>query len=134
MRKASLHLLATVCCFVLCGIGRSAQVQGANDPFAPYMGCKFADGLSVVETAPLAPGVTARTVQVINGSRTVNMLAGRRVMFAYPDEDFYANIKIEILPRDGYAESKSALIANFEYVLSSGDNSRNYKLKRQLNG
>ena len=65
---------------------------------------------------------------------TVNILAGRRVMFAYPDEDFYANVKVEILPDEGYEKSKAALIGNFDYVLASGDNSRNYKLKPQVNG
>jgi hypothetical protein len=55
-------------------------------------------------------------------------------MFAYPNEDFFANVKVELLPEAGYAESKKALIANFEYILASGDNSRNYKLKPVLNG
>jgi len=62
------------------------------------------------------------------------MVAGRRVMFAYPDEDFYANVKVEVLPADSYADSKASLIKNFEYTLASGDNARNYKLKPQLNG
>jgi hypothetical protein len=54
-------------------------------------------------------------------------------MFAYPNEDFYANVKVEILPAEGYAESKDALISDFEHTLASGDNSRNYALKPQLN-
>jgi len=55
-------------------------------------------------------------------------------MFAYPGEDFYANVKVEILPLSGYSESKKALLGNFDYILASGDNQRNYKLKPSLNG
>ena len=53
-------------------------------------------------------------------------------MFAYPDEDFYANVKVEILPKDGYAESKQALIGDFDHTLASGNNPRNYSLKPSL--
>ncbi len=55
-------------------------------------------------------------------------------MFAYPNEDFYANVKVEILPAVGYAQSKEALIGDFEHILASGDSSRNYSLKPTLNG
>jgi hypothetical protein len=30
MRTAARHLLATICCFVLCGFGASAQAQGLD--------------------------------------------------------------------------------------------------------
>lgn len=49
------------------------------------------------------------------------MIEGRRVMFAYPDKDFYANVKVEILPEKNYAATKQSLIDNFDYVLASGD-------------
>jgi hypothetical protein len=61
------------------------------------------------------------------------MADGRRIMFAYPNEDFYANVKVETLPATGYAQSKDALISDFEHTLASGDNSRNYSLKQTLN-
>jgi hypothetical protein len=62
------------------------------------------------------------------------MTAGRRIMFAYPGEDFYANVKVEILPEEGFSDSKKALISNFEQILASGDDARNYRLKPTLNG
>ena len=62
------------------------------------------------------------------------MLAGRRVMFAYPGEDFYANIKVELLPEDKYAQAKTDLSSAFDRLLASGDNVRNYALKPSLNG
>jgi hypothetical protein len=102
--------------------------------FAPYTGCTLSEGLSVVETAPLASGVTSRTVTTLKGPYTVALLTGKRVMFAYPGEDFYANVKIEILPKESYAESKNALISDFDHTLASGNISRNYNLKSRLNG
>jgi hypothetical protein len=101
--------------------------------FVPYTRCTLSEGLSVVETASLGPGVTSRTVTTMKGPRSVAITAGRRVMFAYPDEDFYANVKVEILPAEGYADSKDALIGDFEHILASDDNSRNYALKPRLN-
>ena len=134
MRSAIPHIPAAVFYLVFWVFATAAAAQTTNDSFAPYTGCKLPDGLSVVETAPLAPGVSSRTVQLILGTYTVTISDGRRVMFAYPDEDFYANVKVEILPDEDYAKSKAALIGNFDWILASGDNSRNYKLKPQLNG
>src|SRR4249919_1978035 len=46
----------------------------------------------------------------------------------------YANLKVEILPEGGYSDPKKALEGNFDYILASGDNQRNHKLKPPLNG
>jgi hypothetical protein len=119
-----------ICLFVFIN---TASSQTA-DPFSPYTGCVLHDGPSVVETAPLTPGVTTRTVTTLKGPYDLTLLAGRRVMFAYPEEDFYANVKVEILPKNGYADSKEALVGDFEHTLASGDNSRNYALKPKFNG
>jgi hypothetical protein len=91
--------------------------------------------LTVVETSPLAPGIHERTVQTLKGSRQIGMVEGHRVMFAYPDKDFYANVKVEILPEKNYGETKQSLIDNFDYILASGDgNTRNYALKPTMSG
>ena len=56
-------------------------------------------------------------------------------MFAYPEKDFYANVKVEILPEKNYAETRQFLIDGFDYTLTSGGgNTRNYGLKPTLNG
>jgi hypothetical protein len=63
------------------------------------------------------------------------MIEGRRVMFAYPDKDFYANVKVEILPEKDYTETRGFLIDNFDYTLaSSKEAARNYALKPMMNG
>jgi hypothetical protein len=123
--------------FSLCVYGLTAQNLPRSDSsaFDRYTTCKFADGLTLVETSPLAPGVHARTVQTSKGPRQVEMVEGRRVMFAYPDKDFYANVKVEILPEKNYAETRQFLIDSFDYTLASGgENTRNYGLKPTLNG
>jgi hypothetical protein len=111
-----------------------AQTASSENAFRPYTTCSLPGGPSVVETAPLAPGVTTRSVQTILGMRPVEMLDGRRVMFAYPDEDFYANIKVEILPAESWEKSRSTLVDNFDFLLASGDDVRNYHLKPELHG
>ena len=55
-------------------------------------------------------------------------------MFAYPNEDFYANVKVELLPKENYRQSRLALIGNFDYLLASSDNARNYSITPTLNG
>jgi hypothetical protein len=123
--------------FLLCVVGAAAQNLTRTDSsaFDRYTACKFSDGLTVVDTSPLAPGIHARTVQTSKGPRQIEMAEGRRVMFAYPEKDFYANVKVEILPEKNYAETRQSLIDNFDYMLNSGDgNTRNYGLKPTLNG
>jgi hypothetical protein len=123
--------------FLLCVVGAAAQNLARTDSsaFDRYTACKFSDGLTVVDISPLAPGIHARTVQTSKGPRQIEMVEGRRVMFAYPEKDFYANVKVEILPEKNYAETRQFLIDNFDYMLNSGDgNTRNYGLKPTLNG
>jgi hypothetical protein len=136
MRKG-IGLLAVGVLFFLCSNGLTGQNLPRSDSsaFDRYTTCKFSDGLAVVETSPLAPGVHARTVQTSNGPRQIEMVEGRRVMFAYPDKDFYANVKVEILPEKNYAQTRQYLIDNFDYTLASGDgNTRNYGLKPMRRG
>ena len=117
--------------------GPEAQNGNRSDSsaFDRYTGCRFSDGLSVVETSPLAPGIHERTVPTSKGPKQVGMVEGRRVMFAYPGKDFYANVKVEILPEKDYAETRQTLVDNFDYMLAtSKDSARNYELKPKLNG
>jgi hypothetical protein len=130
--------LSAVCLvfsFTVHGATAQAIARTDSSAFDRYTACNFSDGLAVVETSPLAPGIHARTVQTLKGPRQVEMVEGRRVMFAYPEKDFYANVKVEILPEKNYAETREILTDNFDYMLASGDGStRNYGLKPKQNG
>jgi hypothetical protein len=129
----NIRVFAICCLSVLIPAFALAQ-HNTTDPFAAYTACGLPGGPKIVEVTPVAAGVTGRTVPIIGGSATVPITKGRRIMFAYPGEDFYANMKVELLPADGYAESKAALVDNFDYVLASDNNVRNYKFKPKLNG
>ena len=59
----------------------------------PYTSCRFDDGLSIVQLDALPMTPMTRTVQTPKGEKQIVMLEGERIMFAYPDEDFYANVK-----------------------------------------
>ncbi len=134
-REFSRRLLATFFTFLAssaCIAG--AQAPTAADPLQAYESCKLSQGLSAVGTAPLATGIEERTVPTRRGTRAIPMLAGRRVMFAYPGEDFYANIKVEAISAENWADARAALQDNFDYILASGDDLRNYKLKPQMHG
>jgi hypothetical protein len=122
-------MILVCCCRLSPGQSSSEELL-----FEPYTTCSLADGPSVVETAPLAPGVNTRNVETRKGALPVKMLAGRRVMFAYPGEDFYANVKVEVLPADTWSDARTTLSENFDYLLASGDDVRNYRLQPELNG
>jgi hypothetical protein len=63
------------------------------------------------------------------------MVDGVRVMFAYPNTDFYANLKAEELAQERYDADKTNLISAEDKLLASDDaNSRNYALKPKMNG
>jgi hypothetical protein len=110
----------------------AAQAVSESPALAPYASCQFPDGLQVVETDPLAPGITSREVDTDTGPRRIDMKAGVRVMFAYPDTDFYANVKAELLPAANYPQLKQFLLDNFQYLAHS--NIVNSSLHSPLNG
>ena len=91
-----IHIGFSVVCLVLsfCVHGASGQalIRTDSSAFDRFTSCKFSDGLTVVETSPLTPGIHARTVQTLKGPRQIEMVEGRRVMFAYPEKDFYIMI------------------------------------------
>jgi len=53
-------------------------------------------------------------------------------MFAYPDTDFYANAKAELLPVKNYPQLKQSLLDNFQHLLH-GD-TLNTALRSPMNG
>jgi hypothetical protein len=115
---------------VLAGIG-FARAQ-AVPALAPYTSCQFSDGLQVVDVSPLSPGVTSREVDTDSGPRSIDLDAGLRVMFAYPETDFYANVKAESLPAANYSQSKQSLLGNFQHLAHG--NIVNAALHSPMNG
>ena len=125
--------LAAVLAFLLAGAGQADSQTGPSaDVLAPYMTCSFSDGLEILRTDPLAAGITGRDVDTDHGPRRIEMEAGMRIMFAYPDTDFYANVKAEVLPSARFAELKQYLLENFQHVAHG--NIVNTALKSPING
>ncbi len=120
-------------------ISALAQGQVAGRPLAaalvPYTGCRLPAGPDVVEVTKLPAVPMTRTVETLRGPRNVLMEDGVRVMFAYPNTDFYANLKAEQLPGETYAAEKADLIGEEDKMLAADDtNSRNYALKPKMQG
>jgi hypothetical protein len=110
----------------------AAQSEGNPDVLAPYTSCHFADGLKIVQIDPLAPGVTSREVDTDSGPRRIDINAGLRIMLAYPDTDFYANVKADLLPAEKYPELKKDLLDNFQHLAHG--NTVNTAMRSPLNG
>jgi hypothetical protein len=132
-RPATQILRAAVLFFsiAIVSILKSQTPPGAA-VLAPYSSCQFSDGLQIVGTDPLAPGVTSREINTDSGPRQIDMQAGLRIMFAYPDTDFYANVKAELLPAANYPQLKQFLLDNFQYL--SHGNTVNTALRSPMNG
>jgi hypothetical protein len=120
-------------------ISALAQGQVAGRPLAealqPYTVCKPAAGPDIVEVTKLPAVLMTRTVDTFRGPRNVLMVDGVRVMFAYPNTDFFANLKAEQLNADTYEAEKADLISAEDKLLASDDtNNRNYALKPKMQG
>ncbi len=101
-----------------------------------YESCTFDDGLQIAKVDSLPVGVQERTVNTKAGPKTIRMLAGRRIMFAYGiGGDFFANVKPEVLPDDTWAVEKQSLLDEMDAMLSSDhDALPNTKLPPQMHG
>jgi hypothetical protein len=101
-----------------------------------YESCSFDDGLQIVKIDSLPPGVQQRTVNTTEGPKTIQMLAGRRIMFAYGvGGDSFANVKPEVLPDDTWATEKQSLLDEIAaMVASERDTMPSTSLPRTMHG
>jgi hypothetical protein len=98
----------------------SAPSQTNDNALHDYESCTFDDGLQIVKLDSLPAGVQERSVDTKSGPKTIRMLAGRRIMFAYGiGGDSFANVKPEILPDDTWEVEKQALLDSLDTMLSS---------------
>ena len=96
-----------------------ADNTAADAVLHAYESCHFADGLQVVQVDALPAGVQERSIETKSGPKTIRMVAGRRIMLAYPMKEFMANIKPELLPADTWGIEKQALLDELDYLLAS---------------
>ena len=90
-----------------------------------YESCTFDDGLEIVKIDSLPPGMQERTINTTHGQKTVHMLDGRRIMFAYGlSGDSFANVKPEILPATSWQQDKENLLDEIQAMLHADFNTR----------
>jgi hypothetical protein len=110
----------------------AAQSVQGQQGLGAYASCVFVDGLQIVQTDLLPTSVTSRPVETAAGERSVALEARMRIMFAYPDSDFFANVKAERLPAAEYPDLKKVLMSNFDFM--SHGNTVNAALHSPMNG
>jgi hypothetical protein len=85
-----------------------------------YESCTFEDGLQIVKIDSLPPGVQQRTIDTTQGPKTIQMHAGRRIMFAYGVAgNLFANVKPEVLPDGSWASEKQSLLDEIAAMIAS---------------
>jgi hypothetical protein len=117
--------------------GTAQNQPTANDlALHDYESCSFDDGLQIVKIDSLPPGVQQRTVNTAEGPRTIQMLAGRRILFAYGvGGDSFANVKPEVLPEDTWASEKQSLLDEIAAMLTADHNTMpNTSLPHTMHG
>ncbi len=103
--------------------------------FAAYESCGFPDRLAVVGRTPLNGGVTLRDAETSHGTVAVQLEAGERVLFAYPGQDLFANVRLEKLPTKDFLNQKRTLIEDFNHTLAQSPlGVRNYSLPARMRG
>jgi hypothetical protein len=102
-------------------VALSCAALGQASPKVParFDTCTFPDGLMIVAEDELPAANTTRSVNTASGRKQIEMLTGKRIGFAYPDTDFFANVKVEILPAPSWATEKADLKASLDYLAAS---------------
>ena len=95
--------------------------QPVTSAIKPYTNCTFNDGLQVVQLDALPTTPMVRQIDTPAGLKDIAMLQGERIMFAYPSEDFYANVKAEQLDTKDYLSEKKDLIAQLDIYTKDGN-------------
>jgi len=92
-----------------------ARGQSLNQPMVsvlePYTRCTFSDQLRAVSVDHLDDTPMIRSVNTASGSKPVSVADGYRVMLAYPNTDFFVNLKIERSIAGRFTEDKQHIIA-----------------------
>jgi hypothetical protein len=128
----------SLACFVALSLPGLLAAQSPNEDqkeMKAYESCSFPDGLQVGEISSMPSAVKDRPVQSHGKAGTVPLLAGRRVVFAYPGGDPYASVKVELLPDAGFVANKKLLLDDFDDIVASDKHvAKNTARKSPLSG
>jgi hypothetical protein len=116
MRPSSVAIALLLCAGA--APAQHASPADASAALRDYESCSFDDGLQIVKIDSLPAGVQQRTIHTMHGEKTIQMVAGRRIMFAYGlGGDFFANVKPELLPVSSWAQDKENLLDEVQAML-----------------
>src|SRR5678810_763838 len=91
----------------------------STGPLKSYTTCKVRGDLKIREVTRRNATNNYREVTTDSGQQKVSVVAGYRVMFAYPDLPYYfANVKIEQSAPDSYAADKEILVNQLKHYSS----------------
>lgn len=85
----------------------------------PYESCSFPDGLQITDIQSMPSDVRERPVVSHHVNKSVPLVAGRRITFAYPGAEPYASVKVEQMPADNYAANRRLLLDDFDDIIAS---------------
>jgi hypothetical protein len=84
----------------------------------PYTMCTFSDRLAAVSVDRLNDTPMIRTVNTASGSKPVSVADGYRVMLAYPDTDYFVNLKIEQSVAGKFSEDKQHVVEQMQEIVA----------------
>ncbi len=126
---AAMRLLPVAIAVLLSSVSMTGQNAPAAAESSPseyaaalrsYESCSFDDGLQIVKIDSLPAGVQERVVNTSHGPKTIHMLAGDRILFAYGvGGDIFANTKPEALPAATWDTEKQNLLDEISALLAS---------------
>lgn len=111
--------LGIVLIFSTVGFETSRSGATEGDSLQVYASCRFDDGLQVVQVDRLPPGTKSRSVTTNGGQEEISLLDGYRIMTAYPNTDYFTNIKVERSDPASYAHDKRVAIENLEWMIAN---------------
>jgi len=125
-KSNSLKIRSTVLfgSLLVCSFMPLAVSGQSNEPSSlkPYLSCKFGDGLKIVDTSRHRQWTSPdkfRTVEINGVEERVSVVDGYRVMVAYPNTHFFANIKAENSNPDDYAKDKDTVVRDLKSATAS---------------
>jgi hypothetical protein len=105
----------------VCALTFACGAKAKPDPLKPFTECRFDDGLQVVSVDRLPPGEEWRSVDTRSGSKSVSLADGYRVMLAYPNTDYFVNLKVEQSQAGMFRWDTATIVESMEWLASQGN-------------
>jgi hypothetical protein len=90
----------------------------APSTLVPYTLCTFSDRLAAVSVDRLNDTPMSRAVNTASGSKPVSVADGYRVMLAYPNTDYFVNLKVEQSVAGSFAEDKQHIVEQMQEIVA----------------